>query len=496
MFTACGTGALLLAAARRGIQRIEGQDADRAQVRVAALRLAFGHDVRRVELHGGDALYDSAFEPDAASSVVCVPPSSDRSWNRQELLHDIRWTYGVPTQADAGLAWIQHVLSGARPGGSAVLLLPPTVAGRPSGSTIRASLVRGGVVRAVVALPPGSAAQHGVPLQAWVLERPRSAEPVPRPVLFVDVSSHSTGSALDVAMRSWTAFRDGTDTFAGLTGVARSVRADEILAVDADLTPRRHVASVGSLTSVAQFIEDRARFAAMAADLARSCPDIDNEVLDAGRGAVDVSLGELAQAGQIILLRPGRGRRAEADDDLPLVHPRDIALGWARATFSGPQPSPAGSAVRVDDVVVSPLLDSKGQIPARVADASVAGAGLAPDTFLIRADSAVVDPWYLVGFLSSTIGGLRAAQVAALAGGRSRFAPDRLRVLLPAIDVLREFGRVFRETTDFVDRVRDFAGLGRSLAHRFTMDSVRRLSSSVDEDRHVATQELSDSSPI
>ena len=42
------------------------------------------------------------------------------------------------------------------PGGTAALLLPPTVASRRAGRRIRAALLRPGVLRALVALPPGA----------------------------------------------------------------------------------------------------------------------------------------------------------------------------------------------------------------------------------------------------------------------------------------------------------------------------------------------------
>lgn len=50
-----------------------------------------------------------------------------------------------------------------------MLLLPPGVASRRAGRRIRAGLLRSGMLRAVVALPPGSAPPHSVALHLWVL---------------------------------------------------------------------------------------------------------------------------------------------------------------------------------------------------------------------------------------------------------------------------------------------------------------------------------------
>nr|BFE79875.1 hypothetical protein GCM10020093_024760 [Planobispora longispora] len=89
--------------------------------------------------------------------MLCSPPFSERGWGYEELASDPRWQYGLPPRGESELAWVQHCLAHARPGGQVVVLMPPAAAGRRSGRRIRSQLIRAGALRAVVALPSGAA---------------------------------------------------------------------------------------------------------------------------------------------------------------------------------------------------------------------------------------------------------------------------------------------------------------------------------------------------
>src|SRR5262249_56634019 len=92
----------------------------------------------------GDSLRDDEFRDLRAEVVLCHPPWGVQDWGSDELADDPRWRYGTPPRSEPELAWLQHALAHLRPGGRAVLLLPPAVASRPSGRRIRAELVRKG----------------------------------------------------------------------------------------------------------------------------------------------------------------------------------------------------------------------------------------------------------------------------------------------------------------------------------------------------------------
>jgi SAM-dependent methyltransferase len=189
---ACGSGTILLAAARRGYSRVEGQELDRSLALVSALRLAFTG--ASFDVSAGDSLRADAYPRPSADAVVCSPPFADRSWGAEDLADDPRWEYGTPPRLEPELAWVQHALAHVAPGGPVVMLMPPAAAARPSGRRLRRALVAGGALRAVISLPPKLAAHYALALQIWVLSRPELDRAYSH-VLLVDASGFATRTA-------------------------------------------------------------------------------------------------------------------------------------------------------------------------------------------------------------------------------------------------------------------------------------------------------------
>ncbi len=507
---ACATGSLLVAATQRGYRRLEGQDDHPSRLQLAAVRLAFEHDMSAVDLHHGDALQQAAFQPGSATTVVSAPPFGDRNWGKHELRHDPRWEYGIPAQIDAGFAWLQHGLHEVRPGGTVIMMLPPTAASRPASSAIRRELVRRGTVRAVFTLPVGSAAHHAVPLQVWVLERPKSASPNPQPILLVDLHtdrlqtesapSDAGDNPLGLAVHCWRAFRQRPAEFAGIPGIATAVTADDILHEDADLTPRRHLLSSQSAPTTAQLTAEREQFLAMARDLTIACPNMPVHRSKSQGTAADVPLGELAQAGLLILWRPPRSRPINENAPeiaAPLLTYHDfVADRPPSRSAETPAESVHQITIRPDDVVLTTALSAERRLHARVATSAHAGAQPGPNLCLIRTDPKLLDPWYLAGFLSSPEGHLRALRIATTIGDRSRFNPDRLPVPLPPLHEQRELGQVFRALTDFLSRLESLTNYGNYIAERIATNAINTTLESSAPEQAIAEDELLQGSQI
>ncbi|WP_370410805.1 N-6 DNA methylase [Streptomyces fradiae] len=190
---ACGIGSLLVAVGGGAVRGRLGQDTQADAARVAQVRAALtatGTAVP-VQVVAGDSLRDDAFPDLRADLVVCEPPTAVADWGREQLLVDPRWEAGVPSRGESELAWLQHCYHHTAPGGRAVVVLPASVAHRRSGRRIRAELVRRGCVTAVVALPPGLAASHALPLHLWLLNRPSNPGRAAGTVRMVDLSANS-----------------------------------------------------------------------------------------------------------------------------------------------------------------------------------------------------------------------------------------------------------------------------------------------------------------
>ncbi|UUN27312.1 N-6 DNA methylase [Streptomyces sp. FIT100] len=460
---ACGTGALLRAAARP--TALYAQEADPDLAALAALRLALGSDAE-VHVRTGDSLRGDAFPRLTADAVLCHPPFNERNWGHEELAYDPRWEYGFPARTESELAWVQHALARLRPGGAAVLLMPPAAASRRSGRRIRADLLRRGALRAVVALPAGAAPPYGIPLHLWVLRRPAAAERPAPELLFVDTAEPAGSGGRDkldwqtvhhTVLDAWGPF-DRSGTAEEQPGVSRSVPVIELLDDDVDLAPARHLpppatgGSAAELTGVRERLTDTLR---LTGDL--TPPPAEPTGAGPARWT-GTTVGELARAGALEL-RPGGSGTGSA----PVLTEHDVLAGTAPSGSLPDAPGPGEDPVepvllRAGDVVV-PVLG--GGSAARVVDEATAGAALGRNLQLLRPDPAALDPWFLAGFLRGTANNRQASSYASTA---TRLDVRRLQLpRLPLADQ-RRYGERFRALASFEDALRLTGRLGQQLA--------------------------------
>ncbi|MFD0819570.1 N-6 DNA methylase, partial [Micromonospora zhanjiangensis] len=241
---ACGSGNLLRAFQRRlgAGAHLAGQELDPALARIAAYRLDWsGQHGPATTIRQGDSLRDDQFplppagEPDAgAALVVCDPPFGDRNWGHEDLAYDRRWEFDLPTRADSELAWVQHCYAHLRPGGTAIVVLPPGVASRRSGRRVRKEMLRRGALRQVVALPTGVAGGHSLGPHLWILSRPGDGRSPANSVRMVDGTRFDRERLRQIEGDWWHEFRDEP-------GVTADVPLIELLDDDVDLSPGRHV---------------------------------------------------------------------------------------------------------------------------------------------------------------------------------------------------------------------------------------------------------------
>ncbi|QUX31159.1 N-6 DNA methylase [Nocardiopsis akebiae] len=477
---ACGRGGLLLAAARGGRRALLGQDRDAASVWLAALRLAFaGALTGEADLRVADALRLPAFAPstpdgadgaDGADAVVCAPPFGERNWGVEELAEDPRWTYGVPPRLESDLAWVQHCLSLVRPGGSAVVLMPPGAAQRPSGRRIRRSLLRAGAFRAVVSLPPGFAAHYAVPLQLWVLRRPER-DAVPAPVLLVDTAPHEPGQTcppgevLGRIDRLWREYLADPEGFDEHPGTARTLEVADLLDEDVDLTPRARLpvprASAGGLDL---FAERRTRLEGALRTLRTLLPEAPR-VEPGGEAVGVVTLGELARAGSVTIRRPLARRSAEEAGprtSARVVTGEDVARGLGASRTEEVDADPMRNPPIQEGDVLIPAVAPRPA--ARVATGDDAGAYPGGGLYVVRTNPGAVDPWFLAGFVTSSGESRNITRMSSSMRGHLRIDPSRMRLPVLPVEEQRRYGELFRRVARFREALLELRGWGEELA--------------------------------
>ncbi|MEU8588268.1 N-6 DNA methylase [Streptomyces sp. NPDC048664] len=450
---ACGTGALLGAVAPVPGQQLHGQDSDPALAALTALRLAL-HTRADVRTAVGDSLRADAFDTLAADAVLCHPPFNERNWGHEELAYDPRWEYGFPARTESELAWVQHALARLKDGGTAVLLMPPAAASRRSGRRIRADLLRRGALRAVIALPAGTAPPYNIPLHLWLLRRPDRGRPHPE-LLVVDAGAavaEGRGGPDWQAVRStvldaWRPFARESGT-PEVPGVSRSVPVIELLDDDVDLAPARHLpppvpgGGVEALPALRARLDETLR---LTAELA---PPVTDPV-EQTRWPL-TTVGELARAGALVMRSGGQGPHARVLTD------HDVLAGTGP---SGTLPDSGEEPVLVaeGDVVV-PVLG--GGTAARVIDRDTAGAALGRNLVLLRPDAAALDAWFLAGFLRGTANNRQASSYASTA---TRLDVRRLQLPRLPPERQRRYGERFRALAAFEDTLRLAGRLGEDL---------------------------------
>lgn len=447
---ACGGGSLLSAAAEVGAVHLYGQDVVPVQVERARLTIQAQADLQP-QIRLGDSLLADAFADLRVDAVLTNPPYGQRDWGVAELAFDTRWEYGLPPRLESELAWAQHAVAHLRPGGTAVLLLPPAVASRSSGRKIRTNLVRSGVLRAVIGLMPGAAPPWHVGLQIWVL---RSPEPDARPsgsLLFVDTTRvQAEGDAedrlawdaiTDSVVRAWRAF-DAAAPSATEPGVAAIVPWVDVLDDAVDLTPARYVHSSLDSGAVSDRIDAALRRLGAAGDeFAAAREEMTGWTESPSKSWRQVTVADLVNHGQLQWIRAQSPMKegSAVGDARPVLTASDVGAGKpASGTMSTARPAEAVE-IELGDVLIPAIRsDRTGGRNVRVAGPDDVRAIRGAHLHTLRVDRERLDPWFVAGFLTGS------DNVAATRMSTVRFDPARLRIPVVSLPEQQRYGALFR----------------------------------------------------
>jgi len=522
---ACGSGGLLLAAARQWATAertpglvLAGTERDLALASLAAARLGFASaehggtagggrgtaapeaHIAGIDVRVGDSLRADPHGEFRADVVLCNPPFSERDWGHEELATDPRWTYGLPPRTEPELAWVEHALARLKPGGVAVLLLPPAVASRRAGRRIRGALLRAGAIRGVIALPAGSAAPFSVSLHLWVLQAPApTAGAVHREVLMVDATSlgahrGTRASGIDwpelhehvvTGVRSYVARSEGRANGRRKGAVALpagcvAVPVMNLLDEQVDLTPARYVPDAGvpdglQLRDSWLHFEDLLKTLGELAELLSRF-----DLAGDGGTVVTTTVGDLDRA-QALTVHVGREAPAElirleipSDEVVPMLTVPDLLTGGKpRSWLPAEQVSRAGDALTIaeaNDVVVAGV--------ERAYRAWVQTDGpvvLGPQLYRLRIDLALLDPWFIAGCLRAPA---NARQASTHTSSSSRIDVRKLQVLHLLLTEQHRYARAFQQLAAMDEALSDAqvvgAGLLRNLSNGLAAGQLGR----------------------
>ncbi|MFJ3639476.1 N-6 DNA methylase [Streptomyces sp. NPDC090108] len=467
---ACGTGHLAAAAVReydRAGLEVLACERDLTLAALTAARLEFlseDHDIR-TRIVSADALRDDPFAGSKADIALCNPPFNERDWGYAELATDQRWTHGLPPRTEPELAWVQHLLSHLKPGGAAVIVLPPAVASRKAGRRIRGSLLRTGALRAVVSLPPGSAQPHSVSLQLWILRAApdgSAAAPPSQDALLVDATRFARPGTREPSP-DW----DSLGSYV-LTAMATLDQPDreppqgavqvpllDLLDDEVDVTPGRYTAAAAE-PSRKELAGKWDEFGSLLTDLADHATRLSALDFEAGTAQTTTTVGDLVKAGALTLRagqQPPESAAPAGGVAVPLLTIADLLHD---GTPSGMVPTGSAAAVAEEgDVVVAGV--------ARAFKAWVhqgPPTALGPQLYLLRVDAEKLEPHFLAGCLFAPANG---RQAGTHASSSSRVDIRRLQVLQLPLEKQTVYAEAFRRLRTFEELLTTAGGSGKEL---------------------------------
>jgi type I restriction enzyme M protein len=181
----CGSGSLLLKAAEEAPQGLSifGQEKDGATWALAEMNMILhGYETREIER--GDTIASPAFAQDAQLKlhdfVVANPPFSTKSWSSgisPEADLYKRFELGVPPARNGDYAFLLHAIKSLKPSGRGAVIMPHGVLFRGGAeAAIRRNLLKRGLIKGVIGLPPNLFYGTGIPACIVVIDKEGAAE--------------------------------------------------------------------------------------------------------------------------------------------------------------------------------------------------------------------------------------------------------------------------------------------------------------------------------
>lgn len=253
----CGSGGMLIQSSQFVDEQggngrnlvLNGQDSDGAVVSIAKMNLIL-HNVLDAQIEFGDTLQEPLNVAGGRlrqfDRVIANPPFS-QNYNRAAMQRPERFVYGFApeTGKKADLMFVQHMLASLRPTGKLAVVMPHGVLFRGGREKeIRQALLadNGGVIEAIISLPPKLFYGTGIPAAILVLTR-NKPDALRGKVFFINADAEYAEGKNQNSLRPEDVekIEQVYRTKREVPGYARLVDVAEIEANDWNLNIRRYV---------------------------------------------------------------------------------------------------------------------------------------------------------------------------------------------------------------------------------------------------------------
>ena len=191
----CGSGSLLLKVAAEAGKHItlEGQEKDVTTAGLARMNMIL-HDFPTANIVSGNTLAAPKFKDGEQlrtyDYVVANPPFSDKTWSTGLTPSNDpfqRFAWGVPPAKQGDYAYLLHIIRSMKSAGKAACILPHGVLFRGNAqAVIRQQLVRSGILKGIIGLPPNLF--YGTGIRACIVVLDKENATARRGVFMIDAS--------------------------------------------------------------------------------------------------------------------------------------------------------------------------------------------------------------------------------------------------------------------------------------------------------------------
>ncbi len=228
---------------------VYGQEFNSTTWKMCKMNLA----IRGIEIdlggHYADTFTNDLHKNLRADYIMANPPFN-LEWQQARMANDPRWLYGLPPEANANYAWIQHMIYHLAPNGKAGIVLANGSLSTTSGGegSIREEIIRAGLVEAIIVLPAQLFYTTPIPVCIWFITKNKQRK---NETLFIDAREMGEmqtrklkvlpQSDIDKIVNTVHNWQKNSENYKDIAGFCKSSTMEEIEENDYILTPGRYV---------------------------------------------------------------------------------------------------------------------------------------------------------------------------------------------------------------------------------------------------------------
>lgn len=227
---------------------IYGQESNPTTWKLAMMNLAIRGIEADLGQYNADTFLNDIHSNLRADFIMANPPFNLSNWGRDNLEGDIRFKYGLPPDANANFAWLQHMIYHLSNNGKIGMVLANGSLSSQSGGEgdIRARIIEDDLVDCIIAMPSQLFYTTQIPVCLWIIAKDKKQK---GKTLFIDARNMGemvsrklrklTEDEISKIAKTYTDYENGI--LEDVQGFCKVSTIEEIKAQDYILTPGRYV---------------------------------------------------------------------------------------------------------------------------------------------------------------------------------------------------------------------------------------------------------------